>query len=68
MIVAAAVEEAAAGEAVMNAKAVASSTLRLAAVRSFVGHPLEQGLLLQQPMKAGFVPAQVYQLLSAPHV
>lgn len=49
----------------MNAEATASSTLRLAALRSFVGHPLEQGLLLQQPMKAGFVPAQVYQWLSA---
>lgn len=58
---------AAAEEAVMNAEAFASSSLRLAAVRSFVGHPLEQGLLLQQPMKAGFVPVQVYQLLSAAH-
>ena len=67
-VVAAAVEAVAADEAVTNAEAVASSMLRLAALRSLVGHPLEQGLLLQQPMKVGFVPAHVYQLLSAPQL
>lgn len=69
VVVAAAVEVAAAvAEVVMKAEATASSVLRLAAVKSCVGHPLEQGLLLQQPMKAGSVPAHVYQLLSASHV
>lgn len=68
MFVAAAVEVAAADDVVMKADATASSTLRLAAVRSFVGHSLEHGLLLQQPMKAGSVSVQVYQLLSASHV
>jgi hypothetical protein len=68
MVFAAAVDVAATGEVVMKAEADASSTLRLAAVRSVFGHSLEQGLLLQQPIKAGFVPAQVYQWLSASHV
>lgn len=61
------VDVAAAEVVIVNAEAAASSELREAAVKFFAGHPLEQGLLLQQPMKAGLVPVQVYQLLPVLH-
>jgi hypothetical protein len=50
-----------------NGAATAGLLERIPAVRSPARHPELHGFDLQQPMKGGDVPAQVYQLLPCSH-